>query len=295
MFLALSVFTGFMVALMIQLNGVLQDVAGAVNSLLFIHVAGFTAVLLLFPIFRNKFKGDPDARTPIYYLTAGMVGTAIVFFASLSFQKGGILLSLSGSLAGQTLAASILEGFYKSGRQRSSLFQRILSPALLLPASILIGLKAGTAPVWILMSWLPGILLMFQQSMNAGNTRRWGTPKTVMFNYISALIIIIPMFLLKRQPLLPMAAETVSALPLITIAGGGLIGVFTTGVIAFLLLKAPALMVILGIYAGEVAGGMILDIYTGNPIAAEKLIGIALIVFGLAAGKLRPRKAVAHS
>jgi len=293
MFLILSVFTGFMVALMIQFNGVLQETAGAINALLFIHLAGLSGSVILFFAFRNKLKGEKDAGTPLWYLTAGMVGTLIVFLSSVSFLKGGILLSLSGMLAGQTLAASILESFYSPDRQRSSTFQRILSPALLVPGSILIGIKADAGLIWIILAWLPGILLMFQQSMNAGNTRRWGTPRTVVFNYISALIIILPMFFL-QQPASRQIAGIASGLPLPVMIGGGIIGVFTTGVIAFLLLKAPALMVILGIYAGELAGGILLDLYVGNPIAPEKIIGILLIVLGLGAGKLSPKKAVFH-
>ncbi len=291
MFLALSIFTGFLVALMIQFNGLLQDAVGGINSLLFIHLAGLAGTCLLFPFIRKKLKGDPAEKTPLYYLTAGMIGSAIVFLASVSYLKGGILLSLSGSLAGQTLAASIIESFYPPERERSSLFQRIISPALLIPGSILIGIKAGAATFWIMLAWMPGILLMFQQSMNAGNTRRWGTPKTVVFNYVSALILIIPLFLLQQ----PAARQVFSGgfqLPLYVVIGGGLIGVFTTGIIAILLLKAPALMVILGIYVGELAGGIILDLWGGNPIAVEKLIGIALIVFGLGAGKIGPRKAL---
>ena len=129
---------------------------------------------------------------------------------------------------------------------------------------------------------------MIQQSMNAGNTARWGTPKTVVFNYISALLIIIPLFLVKRGSAVPIPFF-VPELSVWFYILGGLIGVYTTGAIAFLLLKAPALMVILGIYAGELAGGMILDIASGNPVAIEKVIGIALLALGLAAGKIEFR------
>jgi len=78
---------------------------------------------------------------------------------------------------------------------------------------------------------------------------------TVIFNYISALILIIPLFLIsvRGQGLEHAASLTlisIENLPWYVISGGGLIGVFTTGVIAILLLKAPALMVIMGIYAG---------------------------------------------
>ena len=272
MFFVLSLVTGFLVAFMIQLNGVLQDVVGGSAALLSIHLCGLTGSVL-------------------FFLAAGMLGTLVVYLASVIFSKGGVLLSLSGSLAGQTFAASIAEGFYSDDRERSSLLQRFLSPGLLIPGSILIGLKAGVGPLWILISWVPGIVLMIQQSMNARNTAHHGTPKTIVFNYVSALIIIIPLFFLtsgfgsdpgKMSGLL----ADINDLPWYVIAGGGLIGVFTTGMIAFLLLNAPALLVVLGIYAGELVGGIILDAVSGREFEIAKLIGIALIAAGLGAGRI---------
>lgn len=294
MFLALSMFTGFMVALMIQFNGMLQGNVGGTVALMSIHICGFAGAILFFLFSRNKMQADLRQRSPWYCLGAGMLGTVIVYLASAVFEKGGLLLSLSGSLAGQTLAASVAESFYADGRERSPLLQRILSPALLLPGSVIIGMKAGASPMWIMISWTPGIILMVQQSMNARNTARYGTPATVVFNYVSALILIVPLFLIGTGTAGSgavsagqSAVTTVAGLPWYVIAGGGLIGVFTTGSIAFLLLKAPALLVILGIYTGELAGGIILDLYTGNPLAVEKLIGIFLIAAGLGAGKIK--------
>ena len=286
MILALSVFTGFLVALMIQFNGILQSATGGYVALLSIHLSGLAATMVLFPFFRKRFAGDKSQRAPWYCLGAGAVGTLIVYIPSLIFAKGGILLSLSGALAGQTLAASIAESFYSTGRERSPLIQRILSPALLLPGSIIIGLKVGASLIWIMLSWTPGIILMVQQSMNARNTAYYGTPKTVLFNYITALIIIIPLFFINSAAWAGKTSAVLSELPWYIIAGGGFIGVFTTGVIAIMLLKAPALLVILGIYTGELAGGIMLDLLNGNPVAIEKMIGIALIIAGLGAGKI---------
>ena len=294
MFLFLSIFTGFMVSLMIQLNGILQTAAGGVNALLTIHLSGLAGALLFFLLFRRRLPGDKSKHSPYFCLGAGAVGTLIVYLASVSFEKGGILLSLSGSLAGQTLAAAVAEQLSRNRHARSPLLQRILSPALLIPGSVVIGLKADVAIIWILVSWTPGILLMIQQTMNAKNTARYGTPATVVFNYISALAVIIPMFIIigagKGWAAVPSGGNllpVISGLPPVVIIGGGLIGVFTTGSIAFMLLKAPALMVVLGIYAGELAGGIMLDLVSGNPVAPEKMIGILLIAAGLASSKLR--------
>ncbi len=291
MFLILSVFTGFLVALMIQLNGILQETTGGISALLFIHISGLAASVLLTLFLGKGFNKGTKNTVPWYYLSAGMVGTAIVFLASLSFAKGGILVSLSGSLAGQTLAASLGEGFYRGNRKRSPMVQRVLAPALLLPGAILIGIKTGVPMKWILVSWTPGILLMIQQTMNSQNTLRWGTPRTVIFNYISALILIIPLFVLSGQ--FTIGYQNIIAhipeLPWYITAGGGIIGVFTTGSIAFLLLKAPALLVILGIYTGELLGGILLDLMNGNPVVIEKMAGVLLIAAGLASGKIKIR------
>lgn len=298
MYLTLSVFTGFMVALMIQFNGVLQGFVGGSTALLSIHLCGLLGAVVFLFSNRKRLGGDPEFEVPKFYLTAGMFGTLIVFLASVIFNKGGILFSLSGALAGQTLAASIAESFYHESRERSSVLQRIISPALLIPASIIIGFKAGASLPWIILSWVPGIVLMLQQSMNASNSAYYGTPKTIVFNYVSALILIVPIFIISGvsveigglQYFTGVISE-LSTLPWYIIAGGGLIGVFTTGSIAFLLLKAPALLVILGIYTGELTGGIILDLYSGNPIAVEKIIGIILIAAGLGSGKIQLKPA----
>ena len=294
MFFVLSIVTGFLVAFMIQLNGILQETVGGSAALLSIHISGLigSSVFLIFAY--RKMRGNPEKKSPPACLAAGMLGTIIVYLASVIFEKGGILLSLSGSLAGQTLAASVAESFYSAERERSPLLQRFLSPALLIPGSVIIGLKAGAGPLWILVSWTPGIILMIQQSMNARNTAFYGTPRTVVFNYISALIVIIPLFLFTSKTnggavFYEQLLEKTSGLSWLIVMGGGLIGVFTTGMIAYLLLKAPALLVTLGIYAGELAGGLILDLLSGREFETVKLIGIILIAAGLGVGRIKPR------
>ncbi len=299
MYFFLSVLTGGLVALMIQFNGVLQTAVGGSAALLSIHICGLSGALVLLITAYRRMKGDPSEKSPKIFLTAGMLGSLIVYLASVIFEKGGILFSLSGSLAGQTLAAAAAESFYKADRTRSPLIQRILSPALLIPGSIIIGLKAGAGPLWIILSWTPGIILMIQQHMNSRNTARYGTPRTVVFNYISALIIIIPLFFFSTlkssgSAEVGQSLPEIAALPWYIFAGGGLIGVFTTGMIAYLLLKSPALVVTLGVYAGELAGGLILDIWFGLGIAPVKLIGIILIIAGLGAGKIRPSQKITN-
>ncbi len=292
MYVILSIFTGLLVSVMIQLNGVLQMAVGGNRALLSIHIFGLAGALVFLAFTGRRMKGDPENKSPVFFLTAGMAGTLIVFLASVIFGKGGILLSLSGSLAGQTLAASIFESFYSEKRDPSPLVQRVISPALLIPGSILIGVKAGVGPLWILVSWTPGVILMAQQMMNSRNTSRYGTPRTIVFNYLSALILIIPLYLatsairgdaaLSRE----LFAE-LNSLPWYITAGGGLIGVFSTGMIAYLLLKSPALVVTLGIYAGELAGGLVLDYCNGEEFEILKLAGILLVSAGMAAGRIR--------
>ena len=293
MYVLLSIISGFSVAFMIQMNGILQIAVGGTTALLLIHLSGLSGALFFLILMKNRMRGNPGEKSPALFLTAGMLGTLLVFLASAVYEKGGILLSLSGSLAGQTLAAAVVESLYSKDRDRSPFLQRILSPALLIPGSLLIGIRSGAGLLWILISWTPGIILMIQQVMNSRNTAFYGSPKTIVFNYMSALIIIIPLFLFIngfREVSLSgkLLLNPLGSLPWYVIAGGGLIGVFTTGMISYLFLVSPALLVTMGIYAGELTGGLVLDLYYGREFEILKLMGILCIAAGLGVGRISP-------
>jgi len=322
-YIALSVVTGGLVALMILVNGRLQSVAGALPALIFIHLTGLVASALYLALTGSSARRERSASapafsegrvaspvpavssasqiavTPFWFVFAGALGIGVVFLNNLIFIKGGVLLALGGTLAGQTLFAHLLEGTRWFDGRRSPTVQRVLSLALVLPGAALIGLRSGVGIGWTALSWLPGALLMIQSMMNARNAVRWGQSRMLLFNYATALLALLPLFALlglagsnfspggravgSWSALARTAGDTAPYLLVV----GGAIGVIVVGTSIFLFNRSSALKVVLGLYSGQIAVGILIDSLSGLPLQIEKLVGIGMVVIGLGAGEIR--------
>ena len=71
------------------------------------------------------------------------------------------------------------------------------------------------------------------------------------------------------------------------ILGGGVLGVAVVGTITYLLKRSSPVKTFLGLYAGQLGLGVVLDAIQAQSVAAEKLIGVALVAVGLVAGELK--------
>ncbi|WP_455381434.1 DMT family transporter [Salinispira pacifica] len=308
MYILLSIFTGGLVALMIQVNGTLQLEAGALPSLIAIHLSGLVAAgcyLALRRIAQSRSTASRSAdlpptaepagaaaerakrrsRAPVWFAAAGAIGAGVVFLTNEIFARGGVLLTLSGTLAGQTLLAHLMEGTRWFDGRKSPRLQRVLSLAFILPGTLLIGLRSGAGVLWILFSWVPGLVLMVQSMMNSRNALRFGQAPMVLLNYVSALIVLLPLAAVAGA-LNGENVATLFSLPVTISVGGGVLGVMVVGISAYLLNRTSALRVVLGLYAGQLSVGVILDVLSGRPVLFEKVIGILLVAVGLAAEQL---------
>ncbi len=291
MYTLLAAITGGFVALMIQLNGDLQLREGALPALLAIHLSGVLAAFGYLAVAR---RGNPKRASklplvrgsaPFWFVSAGAFGAVVVFLSSEIYARGGVLLTLSGTLAGTTLLAHLLEGTKWFDGRRSPPLQRLISLALILPGSLLIGLRSGAGILWILLSWVPGIVLMAQSMMNSRNALRYGQPQMVALNYLSALAVLIPVAALGGVLTDRAAAKLLSAPPALLL-GGGLLGVIVVALSTMLFNRTSALRVVLGVYTGQLAVGVLLDLMSGVPVEGEKILGIVLVVLGLASEQL---------
>ena len=87
MYFFLSLLTGVMVAVMIQFNGVLQAAVGGSTALLSIHICGLTGAVIFLASAGKRMKGNPSEKAPKIFLAAGMLGSLIVYLASVIFEK----------------------------------------------------------------------------------------------------------------------------------------------------------------------------------------------------------------
>ncbi len=291
MYVLLAIATGGLVSLMIQLNGDLQLLIGAIPALIVIHLSGLAASGG-YVASRHVAVGHPSPpraeRTPVpwWFALAGVLGVGIVFMSNEVYRRGGVLLTLMGTLAGQTLVAQVLEMIPRFGGRKSPQLQRLLSLVLILPGALIIGMESGVGLPWVLLSWTPGAVLMLQAAMNSANTAYRGTGNMLLLNYGTALAALALMAAIGLQTL-PRILQSVPAVPFLILVGGGILGVLVVSFSSFLLNRISAVRMVLGVYTGQIAIGIVLDMLASRPLQPEKVAGIVLVVLGLLSGETK--------
>ena len=300
MYLVFSLFTGLLIALMVQVNGLLQGAAGVLPALLMIHGVGLVSSFLFLCGKKAFRKSEPSKRQPgqpapghrrfpFWGIIAGVLGVGVVFLNNEVFLRGGVLLTLSGTLAGQTLAASSLELLSIFKERSAPVLQRILSPILIIPGTVLIAVKSGISFGWGLLAVLPGILLMVQGAMNSKLSVRLDTPKMLILNYGSAVTALALLILAAGSITSVFDSTGWGDIPVYLFFGGGILGMIVIAVSSFLFTRTSLLQVVLGLYIGQIGLGLVLDLLAGRGIVIEKIIGIVLLICGLLSGKISKR------
>jgi uncharacterized membrane protein YdcZ (DUF606 family) len=215
------------------------------------------------------------------------LGIGVVFLNNEVFARGGVLLTLAGTLTGQTLSASLLEltAFFRD--RRSPAVQRIVSPLLIVPGTILIAVRSGISPQWTLLALTPGVILMVQSLMNAKLSVLLDTPRMLLLNYGSATAVLFILVLATGGLTASFGPVPWGDMPSYLVFGGGLLGTAVIGISSFLFARASAVKVVLGLYIGQIGLGVVLDLIAGRGLAVEKIIGIVLLVLGLVSGRVR--------
>jgi transporter family-2 protein len=282
----LSLGCGALVALMVECNGQLQEAFGSLSSLVLIHLVGLAAAAVYHTL--NPSGGDPefDPRgAPWWFLSAGILGIGVVLLNMVVFVRAGILLALGGTLAGQTLTAYVVELSPWNRSERSPVIQRVMVLTLIVPGTVVIGVQSGVGALWIALSFLPGAILVVQSMFNSYNSSRWGHPRMLIFNYVSALIILLPLIFIVH-PSAPLSIAALSKVPLYFLLGGGILGVTVVGTITHLLKISSPVKTFLGLYTGQLATGVLLDGLREQAVQPEKLGGVLLVAAGLFAGEI---------
>ncbi|WP_315117832.1 DMT family transporter [uncultured Clostridium sp.] len=104
-----SVIIGFLITIMVTINGVLAKGVGDYKSVLIIHVVGLISISLL--LLLRKEKINLKKEIPKYLFSGGAIGVFVVLFNNISFNKLGAALTLSLGLFGQLIMSGIIDHF----------------------------------------------------------------------------------------------------------------------------------------------------------------------------------------
>ena len=285
LFIIISILIGCGISVMISINGELSARAGQILALLIIYTVGLIGSTLLLLFSKQKVR-EKGKRPPLYYFITGTLGLVIVALNNAAFRAGGVVLVLSGMLAGQTLVAFLFD--LSNAHKRSRLATDLIALLLITSGVTAVGFAYAIPVKAILLSVAPGIILMLQILMNSSLGSYYGHMRTLQINYASGLAVIFIIALLLGI----LSATTrghVMAIPLPLLLFGGLLGIVGMAGQNILVRHMSALALVLATYAGEFFMGIIIDTLLGKPFSLIHAAGLALVISGLTVRSLPSR------
>ncbi|MBN2859945.1 MAG: DMT family transporter [Sphaerochaetaceae bacterium] len=288
LFIIISILIGCGISVMISVNGELSAQAGQILALLIIYTVGLTGSSFLL-LFSKRKVGERGKRPPLYYFITGTLGLVIVALNNAAFRAGGVVLVLSGMLAGQTLVAFLFD--LSCANKRSRLATDLIALLLIAAGVTAVGFAYAIPVTAILLSVAPGIILMLQILMNSALGFYYGHMRTLQINYASGLTVIFLLALLLGI-LSATTRVTIMAIPLPLLLFGGLLGIVGMAGQNILVKHMSALALVLATYAGEFFMGIIIDTLLGKPFSLIHAAGLALVLGGLAVRNIPFRPSV---
>ena len=109
MYKNLALINGFVLAIMVFLNGMLSSITGPYISTLIYHVLGFSLVIFISIIKKNKLSNLTEVP-PLLFLP-GVLSVLTILLNNISIPQIGITLSIRAALFGQLVMSSLVEHF----------------------------------------------------------------------------------------------------------------------------------------------------------------------------------------
>ena len=293
-YLALVPLVGALVTLMTGLNSRLSAGVGSLAAVLVIHAAGLVVISVLLLATREKRR---PGRIPIFYYVGGVIGVGTVFSANYAFLALGASTAVAVALLGQTLFSVVVDATGLLGRTRYPLSARRLPGIALAVLGVLImtGNWRLDAPA-MLAALAAGITPVLSFTFNSELGRRKGALHSTLMNYITGLATTAALGLIVLTASGPGAAGVAGAAVRavmetgpILLLGGGTLGVCVVTAMNFIFPRVPAFSSTVLLYSGQALMGVAVDAVSSGAVDARKLVGVLVLLLGLALNALLQR------
>lgn len=280
---------------------------GALEAALISFLGGIVILAIAFaawPSFRRRTAtvvAAARSRTLLpWQLAGGLSGAFLVSSQGLAVRVIGVALFIVGLVTGQTVGALVVDHHgVGPGGLRPVTATRVVGVGIAVAAVCLSvsGRLAGSGALparsWVLLA-LPlvaGIGASWQQAVNGRVATVGGAPVAALVNFVTGTAALIVLFAITAAvtgeggP--PPAAAADAWLYL-----GGPIGLLFIWLGALLVRPLGVLVLGLATVAGQVAGGLVLDLVAGHHLGWRLWVGSLLTVVGVALAARRSRPGV---
>ncbi len=277
MYELLALFSGVLLAGMIQMDGGLGARFGVYHGTLYIHIVGvlFAALVLLL---RRKPLGLRRG-IPAWMYLGGVIGVATTVCSNLAFTHLSLTSILALELFAQLALSCLIDRFGWLGMARQKELDMSGVGMLLSLAGIALMLRGGgSSPVYVLLALAAGATVVLSRVVNAHLSRRIGELQGSFINHLAGL----PVCLL----LVALIPEQGSPGPYpLWVWGGGVLGVFVVLLCNVTVPRLPASRVTLLSFCGQMFCGILLDLLLSGSVDKTEFAAGLLVAAGVAASQ----------
>ena len=277
MYYFLSLLSGFLIAIMVAINGSLAWQYGVHFSAMFVHVSG---LILIAAIVLLKREHKAIKRYHRHLYLGGVVGVFTLFANNFAYGRISVSALLALILLGQSVSGLFFDQFGWLGSPKNPFHEsRIIGP-ILIAAGIAVMIDNFDAPA-VILSFFSGITIVVSRTINAKLAGISSIRISTFFNYLLGTMVIVPIFFIFGRGEPVFTDLVVSPNPILYI--GGFMGVALILIGNIIVPKVPGFYLSLMMFVGQVTTGMLLDAVILQTFSLTVLYGGILVTVGLCA------------
>lgn len=278
MYSFLALLSGFLLALMITMNGMLAQAYNIYLAAIILHVI---AVIFSFILCRFRNEKFDFKQKPMWIYLGGVVGVFITMANNLSFGQISMTSIIALGLFGQILFSIVIDvfGLFKMPKRKIHKSMSITFLFALLGILLMLDNTVLNARLAILYSFGAGILVVLNRTINARLAEKIGALPSSFVNHLVGLpiTIIIAFFVFYNTPSL--MSVQLSLEPFIYL--GGIFGVTVVYLSNITVYKLSAFKLTIFTFVAQLFTGIVLDMLMGLNISDASFNGGILISLGI--------------
>ena len=278
MYSFLALFSGIILAVMIQMNGNLGARFGVYHAALYVHVVGSVFAAGVLAVRKKRFVCK---CLPLWMYSGGAIGVVTTVFNNLAFTRISLTSIIALGLFAQLVFSYLIDMFGWFGMERRRQKDISIPGILLSVLGIVLMLEAPMSGGWgyIAISLGAGISVVLSRTVNASLSKHTGALWGSLINHLVGL----PFCLI-----LALGVSEVSAPGRfrLWIWGGGILGVITVMICNIIVPKIPAYRVTVFSFVGQLFCGIALDILDGSILNSREFFAGLLVAAGIAVNQI---------
>lgn len=288
MYYLIVLFTGFLIAIMVVLNGGLAAQYGVFGAAVIIHVVG--SVFAYAAMKASKRKLGLHRGISWWLYLGGLVGVATTLFNNLAFGKISLTSIIALSLFGQTVTSLLIDsaglfGMKKYNFNKSSWLGLAFAIAGM---AVMIDNVSGIALLAVVLSFCSGITIVISRTINAGLSHKIGALQGSLMNHLVGLpFSVIALFVLGSRDTIWQGINFPAGGWWIYL--GGIFGVLIVVLSNLTVAKIQSFYLTLLLFIGQIFTGIILDLLMKKGYSPATFYGGMLVSFGMGVNILLDR------